>query len=145
MYSFNPFDSDTFPGAEDNFFVEGEGEFPNMDNVPIVQYDLSPSDSPDDTVNVVTDPNEDAIKLTDIKNIRSVISSTTNYTGGSLTNYLKTVPGLIILPLSAVTLIRKPSGGHLFNPKALLYIPNKGAENYTHLQNFNQAIELINS
>lgn len=144
MYSFNPFDSDTFPDAEVNSF-EDNSQFTDMDDVPIVQYNVTPPDFFTDTGNVVTDSNEESIKITDVKNIKSVVSSLTNYKGGSLSNYLKNFPGLIVLPLSAVTLIRKPSGGHLFNPKILLYIPNKGIENYEHMQNFNQAIALINS
>ena len=148
MDSSHPFmllnESDTFDDFDETFFPP-EGTFPSPDNIPLVQYDLSPSDSSDDNVHVVTDPTEDSIKITDVKNVRSVISSTTNFAGGSLTNYLKNVPGLIILPLSAVTFIRKPSGGHIYNPKALVYIPNKGIENYSHLPNFNQAIGLVHS
>ena len=149
MDSYNPFefldDSDHFNDVMETVY-DGEGmPINNQDNIPTVLYNLSDSDSYDENPHVATDANEEAVRLTDLKNLKTVISVSTNYNGGNLTNYLKQIPGLIILPLSAVSMIRKPSGGHTYNPVVLTYIPKGPAENYSHLGNFNNAINCIYS
>lgn len=76
------------------------------------------------------------ITTTDIKNLKAVVQAKSNYNGeGQLSSYLKNVPGLIILPLHAITFIRKPVSHHRSNPQALVYFHSDSeAEDYPNLE-----------
>lgn len=149
MYDLNPYDSDTFPDPDhfDESMPEIDPTIPNpFDNVPFPYLsNISDSSSSDSDPHIATDPSEPAIHMTDLKNIRTFIGAITKYPGGNLSNYLKEVPGLIILPLSAVSMLRKPSGHHTANPPAIVYFPEQGLDHYVNLANFNEAIRLLYS
>lgn len=153
--NFNPFDSDDYPEnfqeydpeiPSDNITEEGCDNHLQESNhhlpLPIIS---TTSSETDEEPNVACDPNEDTIHMSDLKNIRTVLSLLTRYPGGILSNHLKDKQGLIILPLSAVSMLRKPSGKHICNPPAIIYYPTMGPENYSHMQQFNEAIRLIYS
>lgn len=153
---FNPYDSDEFPEE----FQEFNPELP-PDNIPIdengnpVQAQgnqplplpaINTSSSEDDEEpNVACDPHEKSIHMSDLKSIRTALSLITKSPGGTLSNHLKRKRGLIILPLSAVAMLRKPCDKHVFNPPAIIYYPSKGPESAPHMQQFNEAIRLIYS
>ena len=152
---FNPYDSDTFPEPEP-FYYDSE-EFPmDVSNEvnsepnllpPFVQQTMQiieSSSEEDEEPHFATNPQEDSIHLCGCSNLKTVVSVLTNYSGGNLTKHLSQIPGLIILPLSAVTMVRRPSGNHKNDPKILLYIPKGPEENYQHLENFNMAIGVLN-
>ena len=147
MYSFNPFDSDTYPEPE---FEEAMPMELDEDGNPImpppqmampVAIDSSSSDDSDP--HVASDPNEETIHMSDLKNIRTVLSILTHFPGGNLTSHLKQFPGLICLPISAVSMLRKPSGNHIANPPAIIYLPLDGPDAHPYMTNFNEAIRLL--
>lgn len=152
--NFNPFDSDEFP--ED--FQEYNPEIPpdsipiDEDGNPILEQDNQPlpilnssSSEEDEEPNVASDPNESTIHMSDLKTIRAVLSLLTRSPGGILSHHLRDKQGLILLPLSAVSMLRKPSGRHDCNPPAIIYYPPEGPESAPHMQQFNEAIRLIYS
>lgn len=152
--NFNPFDSDDFPEN----FQESNPEF-SQDQIPIdedgnpildqavqnISITDSSSSEEDEEPNVASDPNEESIHMSDLKNIRTVLGLLTRYPGGVLSNHLKDKQGLIILPLHAVSMLRKPCGKHIFNPPSIIYYPKEGPESATHMEQFNEAMRLIYS
>lgn len=149
MYEFNPFDSDTFPDPdhfdeEAPYVLDEQGNPVSVEGpVPAAIFPGTDSSSSDENPHVASDPSSDAIHMTDLKNIRTVLSILTRYPGGVLSNHLKQFPGLIILPLDAVSMLRKPTGNHIANPTAILYVPNGSPEEYSIFNNFNEAIRLL--
>lgn len=154
--SFNPFDSDDYPENSQEFNPEEPEDIIPMDEdgnpiqIPRTQPFPLPiistsSTSDDEEPNVASDPYEESIHMSDLKNIRTVLSLLTRYPGGVLSSHLKDKQGLIMLPLSAVSMLRKPSGKHQCNPPAIIYYPKDGPENTPHMDQFNHAIRLIYS
>ena len=81
------------------------------------------------------------ILCTDVAHMREVIASRTNYPGyGQLGKWLKQKPGLIILPLDAVSLIRTPLGGHISNPKVIIFHPTQSIEHYNQFPQFQESL-----
>lgn len=153
-YGFNPYDSDTFPEPEPFYYDDPDFPMDNQDEVhsepnllpPYIQQTMQVIDesSEEEEPHFASDPNEDSIHTCGCSNLKTVVSVLTNYNGGNLTKHLQGIPGLIILPLDAVTMIRRPSGNHKNDPKILLYIPKGPEEDYSHMPNFNEAINLLN-
>ena len=142
--AFNPFDSDEL--EQFNNYEEPE-PFDEEGN-PIQQLQIineEESYSSDDTPNVASDPNEETIHMSDLENIRVVLSLLTKYPGGILSSHLKNHQGLIILPLQAISMIRKPTGNHQCNPPAIIYYPKDGPESAPHMPQFNEAMRLLYS
>ena len=113
---------------------------PNQMGIPGAIENTSSDDS---DPHVASDPNEETIHMSDLKNIRTVLSILTHFPGGYLTSHLKQFPGLICLPLSAVSMLRKPTGSHTSNPPAIIYLPLDGPDAHPHMTNFNEAIRLL--
>lgn len=90
-----------------------------------------------------TDPTEQTIHLTDIKNCRETLATLSNFNGGQIGQHLKKDKGLLILPLHAVSILRLPHGSHVGNYPVLIYFPKEDLKNYPHLSNFNEAINAI--
>lgn len=92
---------------------------------------------------VATDPGEPAVLVTDIKNIRQILATRVGFNGGQLGTHLKSVEGLIILPLHAVSILRIPHGRHVGNPPCLIFHPTERLENYNHLPQFQESIDIL--
>ena len=149
--SFNPYDSDDYPEEFQEFhndYTFDENGNPvqeqSTQSLPLPVLNTSSSEDNEEP-NVATDPSEDSIHMSDLKSIRTVLGLITKTPGGILSQHLKNKQGLIILPLSAVSMLRKPSGKHINNPPAIIYYPSNGPESVPHLQQFNEAIRLIYS
>ena len=153
-FEFNPYDSDTFPDPEPFYYDDPEFPMDTQSDVhsqpnllpPFVQQTMQiieDSSEEDEEPHFATDPSEDSIHMCGCSNLKTVVSVLTGYDGGNLTKHLQGKPGLIILPLDAVTMIRRPSGNHKNDPKIILYIPKGPEEQYSHMGNFNEAIRLL--
>ena len=155
-FGFNPFDSDTFPEPDPLLFddqeipVDTKNEVHSEPNLlpPFIQQSVQLvdeySEEEDEEPHFATDPSENSIHMCGCSNLKTVVSVLTGYDGGNLTKHLQGVPGLIILPLDAVTMIRRPTGNHKNDPKIILYVPKGPEEEYSHMGNFNEAIKLLN-
>lgn len=151
MFNFNPFDSDSFPQNDENisentedtqpFLLDEQGNPIPFQPLPNFINDSSEEEDP----NIASDPNEQSIHMSDLKNIRIVLGLLTHYPGGVLSNHLKEKQGLIILPLSAVSMLRKPGGNHISNPPAIIYYPSEGPDSVPHMEQFNEALRLLYS
>lgn len=137
--AFDPMDSDTYENI-------GESEY-EYDDPPVIearstlptQY-FEPQEDESDIPIATND--DHSITTTDIKNLKAVIQTKTCYSGDmQFSKYLKMYPGLIIMPLSCVSLLRKPNRDHKSNPQVLVYIPTED-ESYP---NFDEAINFLNS
>lgn len=119
---FDPMDSDTYD---------------NIGNEPEQEYSYSCTETTSESEVPVVTTEDCCVTTTDLKNLKAVVQAKTNYTGeGQLSSYLKDVPGLIILPLHAVTFIRKPVNHHRSNPQALVYIHSDSqSQDYPNLEN----------
>lgn len=141
------------PGAK------GPNFYPNADLVPPPQIPPGMIFPPDyseystetdtetesecDPPSVATDPQEPAVLLTDIKNIRQILATRVGFNGGQLGTHLKSVEGLIVLPLHAVSILRIPHGRHVGNPPCLIFHPTERLENYNHLPQFQESINIL--
>lgn len=101
------------------------------------EYSYSCTETASESEVPVATTEDCCITTTDLKNLKTVIQAKSNYTGeGQLSSYLKDVPGLIILPLHAVTFIRKPVSHHRSNPQALVYFHSDSqSQDYPNLEN----------
>ena len=152
--SFNPYDSDTFPEPEPFFYDDPEFPMDTQSDVhsepnllpPFIQQTMQiiEDSEEDEEPHFASDPSEDSMHMCGCSNLKTVVSVLTGYDGGNLTKHLSGKPGLIILPLDAVTMVRRPTGNHKNDPKILLYIPKGPEEKYSHMSNFNEAIKLLN-
>lgn len=153
---FNPYDSNSWPSPiqeEVPFMSEPTSQPDSFFPVPppfSPAYEET-SDSESETVDegpqphLGTVPDEPAIRMTDLKNVRQVLATMTNYNGGQIGNHLKKGQGLIILPLHAVSVLRVPHGRHVGNYKVMVYVPMMPRNHYAHLETFNEAIDHIYS
>lgn len=149
---FDPMDSDTYDNAgyefdEEPFSQETqsdqyEGFVPQSPGMyPLPQISLSDTDDTDVPVEV---NNNGTVITTDLKNLKAVIQTKSNYQKNErLSDYLKRWPGLMIMPLSAISFIRKPVNKHLKNPQILLYMPNPGEELNSGFPNFIEADQYL--
>lgn len=81
------------------------------------------------------------ILCTDVAHVREVIASRTGYPGyGQLGRWLKDKQGLIVLPLDAISLIRTPFGGHVANPKVVVFHPTQSFEHYSQFPQFQECV-----
>lgn len=157
---YDPFmDFSQFPQEEEANFNEEESydEIPeNIENlnahppamVPMIpsQFTLPPmteSDETDTEPTIAT--NEDhCITITDVKNLKPVLYTKTFYDESMhISKWLTQYTGLIILPLDAISLIRKPTGKHLKNPNVIVYIQD--GPNSSEYEDLNEAVRLIYS
>lgn len=138
--SFAPWDSDTWCNLDGEYeYEETQSEDPPIPPspamLPLPQISVSDSES---DVPVAT--NEDhCVTTTDLKNLKAVVQTKTHYDGSmNISSWLKQYPGLIILPLDAISYIRKPTGHHMKNPQALVYL-----QDGTCAQNYNDFVEAV--
>lgn len=141
--SFNPYDSDTYPEPDIQIFNGEINEEENNGNN--IQFTNDESSSSNEEVVVLSDPADPSIHMTNLENLRAVLSIITRFPGGVLSNFLKNFGGLIILPLSAVSMIRKPSSNHNNNPPAFVYYPENGPNSAPHMNQLNEVMRLIYS
>ena len=146
-FYFNPFDSDTWPTGEtdsDDIPIQNNIQ-PTNNSLPLPQISTTVSnvDTDNETTGYAVDPSEESIHLASFANIRDVLSVLTEYSNGQLSTHLKQIPGLLIMPLESVTLLRKPNNSHINNPNILIYLPRGDASSYPHLKNFNDAIACL--
>lgn len=147
--SFDPMDSDTW----DNLGFTDPVLYPCTDAqiLPTCLHNESSSSTGSDSETysenpeppIRTDPTEDAIHLTDLKNLRQTLGTLSNYNGGQLGQHLKSFQGLIVMPLHAVSVLRVPHGTHTLNPHVLIYFPTKLLDRYPHLETFNKSISMV--
>ena len=150
--AFDPMDSDTW----DNIGTQDSQAFYYPDAQPLPPgargpnfFPATESDSESETYSeypepeVRTDPTENTVHLTDLKNLREVLGTLSNYNGGQLGQHLKDYRGLLIMPLHAVSIMRIPHGRHVGNPPILIYFPKKALDRYPHLENFNESIGMV--
>lgn len=131
------FDNENEIDPSQNFFDPFNDQQPLFDDCP---SEYSEGSNP----GYVVDPSEDSIHFTDCLNLKSVVSTLTQYEGGSFVKHLTQFPGLIIMPLTGCTYIRKPNKTHIRNPNILIYLPKGEYHSYQHLNNFNYAIDMLN-
>lgn len=152
--AFDPMDSNTW----DNLETQDSQEFycPDAQPLPLgakgpnpFPFPTTESDSESETYSeypepeVRTDPSENTVHLSDLKNLRNVLGTLSNYNGGQLGQHLKDYRGLLIMPLHAVSIMRIPHGRHVGNPPILIYFPRKPLDRYPHLENFNESIGMV--
>ena len=67
--------------------------------------------------------------MTTLSNSKIAIAAKLGFHGEpiSVSQFVKYHPGLVILPLSALSMIRKPSGSHKKDPKLIIYLPEVAA------------------
>lgn len=110
---------------------------------------ISDSDSDSQTYSdypepaTLTSPNENAIHMTDLKNIREALATLSGFNGGQIGQFLKEKIGLLIMPLHAVSVLRIPHGNHVGNYPIIIYYPVQDLEKYPHLDTFNDAIKCL--
>lgn len=87
------------------------------------EYTYTTSEESSDPEPQVVTSEDHCATVTTLSNLTAVVKTRTNYDGeGQLGSYLKQYPGLIILPIHAVTFIRKPTGSHRSDPPAIVYV-----------------------
>lgn len=134
---FSPFN----PPPEDPNIFPLQQQLPCEQHVPIEpEYSETETESEVPTFYGIASDCPD-ILCTDVAHMREVIASRTFYPGfGQLGKWLKNQPGLIILPLHAISLIRTPLGGHIANPKVIIFHPTKSKENYSQFPQFQECM-----
>lgn len=147
--AFDPMDSDTW----DNLGFTDPIYYPCPDAQILPHHpsheSFSSTDSESETYSenpepsIRTDPTEDAVHLTDLKNLRQTLGTLSNYNGGQLGQHLKSFQGLLVMPLHAVSVLRIPHGTHTLNPNVLIYFPTKLLDRYPHLETFNKSIGMV--
>lgn len=67
--------------------------------------------------------------MTTLSNSKIAIAAKLGFSGDPvpLSEFVKHHPGLVVLPLSALSMIRKPSGSHKKDPKVIIYLPEVAA------------------
>ena len=151
---FNPYDSDTWDNnqlGEENdipFFIPDAQPLPPGARGPYYMSD-SIEESESETYSeypepvTQTDPTEQTVHITDLANCREVLATLSCFNNGQIGQYLKSHQGLLILPLHAVSVFRIPHGRHTGNYPILIYYPKKALDRYPHLENFNEAINVL--
>lgn len=79
------------------------------------------NDRYDEEPHIHTANDVDCVIMTDMDKLSEVLATRTFFHGGRLSDHVARHRGCLILPLSAITLIRKPTGHHVANPKCLIY------------------------
>lgn len=149
---FNPYDSDTWPDPDENTIDQSmelsQYNNPSIDPSQVANqsssyYSESETESEAPPPQCAVAYNEPDVICTDLANIRQVLATRTNYTEGRLGNHLHGVPGLIILPLQAVSCLRIPHGHHVGNPKVLIFHPTRESTQYPTLGNFLESLAIL--
>lgn len=148
---FNPYDSDTWPDPDEANIPEilPDGAQPLPYPMPPIPIEESSSETETETesdappVHVSTSTSDNDVVLTDLANVRQVLAARTNYSNGRLGNHLHGIPGLLILPLQAISTLRIPHGHHVANPKILIFQPKKDLKNYPELSNLVEALGIL--
>ena len=100
----------------------------------------------DDEPHVHTASDVDCVIMSDLDKLSEVLATRTFFHGGRLSDHVSRHRGCIILPLSAITQIRKPTGHHVANPKCLIYHELDPNLDYHEVcPNFAQAADFFNS
>ena len=139
--SFTPWDSDTWVNL-DGMPDDCEESYSEE---PSTIYNLPPSSVSESESDVPVATNEDhCVVTTDLKDLKAVVQTKTHYDGSvHISNWLTQYPGLIILPLTAISFVRKPTGHHVKNPQVLVYLHDgHNAQNYT---DFAEAVDFLYS
>lgn len=153
--SFDPCDSDTWVnvGEEEEDYSYDYASPPEIHShsapipqspgmYPLPQIDITPSESESD-IPVATNA-DTCVTTTDLAHLKTVIQTKTNYDGScQLSTYLKHYPGIIIMPLSCISYVRKPVGHHKANPQVLVYAPGLG-QTCTGYPDFEEAVSFFN-
>lgn len=137
--SFNPYDSDSWPDP-----IDDDNNLNNEINEQTINFGNDSSSSNDEQI-LINDPNDPNIHITNLENLRVVLSLLSHFPGGILSNHLRNFPGLIILPISAISMIRKPTANHNANPSAFVYFPSDGQTLAPHLNQLNEVVRLLYS
>ena len=104
------------------------------------------NDRYDEEPHIHTASDVDCVIMTDLDKLSEVLATRTFFHGGRLSDHVSRHRGCIILPLSAITQIRKPSGHHVANPKCLIYHELDPNQDYHDVcPNFAQAADFFNS
>lgn len=145
---FNPYDSDTWQDDGMPIIIPDAQPLPpgarGIVNLPSGdEYSESETYSEYPEPVTQTDPTEQTIHITDLSNCREVLATLSNFTSGQIGQYLKSHQGLLILPLHAVSIFRLPHGHHTGNYPVLIYYPKKDLSRYPHLENFNEAVNVL--
>ena len=111
------------------------GEYEDSDDVshsphvrpPLPLPQINVQSESESEVPVATN-DDHCITTTDIAHLKTVIQTKTFFHGdGQLSKFLRFCPGLIIMPLSCLPYIRKPTKTHKCNPQVLVYIPDENS------------------
>lgn len=145
---FNPYDSDTWQDDEMPIIIPDAQPLPPGARGAVYvpsgdEYSESETSSEYPEPVTQTDPSEQTIHITDLANCREVLATLSNFTSGQIGQYLKSYQGLLILPLHAVSIFRLPHGHHTGNYPVLIYYPKKDLNRYPHLENLNEAINVL--
>ena len=146
---FNPYDSDTWPDPDEDNIPEilPDGAQPLPYPLPQIPIEETSSESETESdappIPVSTSTSDNDVVLTDLANVRQVLAARTNYSSGRLGNHLHGIPGLIILPLQAISTLRIPHGHHVANPRLLIFQPKKDLANYPELANLVEAMGVL--
>lgn len=81
--------------------------------------------------------------VSDVRNIRQVLTNRVNFYGLQIGSRLRNERGLLIMPLHAVSLIRVPTGHHIVNPTVILWHPLNSIDNYSYLPQFQECVEIL--
>jgi len=109
----------------DDELIPGTNSYPGDQNNGEESSQPDPrSESPSSPeVFVATMENNEAFLKTTVSNLRTVLATRTRFNGGRLASYLSNFRGCIIMPLSALSLIREPTGHHQKDPTVVVYQP----------------------
>ena len=108
--SFNPYDSDTWPGDFDDISSpevppSEQGQRPNVECKACVEQEEEECSSDVETIC----SSDQTMTGTNLMSLKDVVSKITGYPGGvRFKDYLRGYPGLIILPPQAISMIRRP-------------------------------------
>lgn len=105
--------------------VPGHASYPgdNINGEESSQNDNRSESSSSPEVFVATCTNNAAYVKTTVSNLRTVLATRTEFNGGRLASYLSNFRGCIVMPLSALSLIREPTGHHQKDPTVVVYQP----------------------
>lgn len=102
------------------------------------------NDRYDEEPNIHTANDVDCVVMTSLDKLSEVLATRTFFHGGRLSEHVSRHRGCIILPLSAITQIRKPTGNHIANPMCIIYHEIDPNQNYHDIcPNFAQAADVF--
>ena len=103
-------------------------------------YDEESTEEPD-SVPVDVKPDDPQFICTDLAHLRAVLATRTNHSGRILSRTLENYNGFLMLPLTAVSMIRFPDRLHHINSKVLVWLPLNDKEVKEAHENYPALIE----